>query len=449
MVAVVKRLAVFAYLDDDWAPAGLLQMTEDGADLQASSFAYGLRYIDRPNAIEIDPVSLSLARKNETRGKMNFPAGGLTQFGGIRDAAPDAWGRRVIEAKLKVRANTLPESTYLLHAGSQRIGALDIRANLDTPPGPQAGKGLHRLEYLIDSAARIEEGEPVPAELEAIFVQGSGLGGARPKATVRDENGVLWLAKFPSRSDRLNVTVIEEATLRLAARCGIRVPPTRIVDVGGRQVMLIRRFDRYWTHPEFDALRGDDALYLPPRAGATERRVPFASALTLVGCSEMESMEKSYQDVAHAIRQHGHVDAIRADNRELFKRMVFNILVSNDDDHLRNHGFIRDPRLPGWRLSPLYDVLPRPSTAHERYLHLGIGPQGRLATLDNAFNARDAFGLSKSDAGLAIAEVWQPTREWKTCFEEHGVPDKEVDKIAPAFRHIDHVADAALRKALP
>lgn len=134
MAAVVKRLAVFAYLDDDWAPAGLLEMTEEGVSLQASSFAYGLRYLGRPNAIEVDPVSLSLARKDEIRGKMNFPAGGLTQFGGIRDAAPDAWGRRVIEAKLRAKANALPESTYLLHAGSQRIGALDVRESLDTPP---------------------------------------------------------------------------------------------------------------------------------------------------------------------------------------------------------------------------------------------------------------------------------------------------------------------------
>jgi serine/threonine-protein kinase HipA len=301
----------------------------------------------------------------------------------------------------------------------------------------------------VESAERIEEGMEVPAELEAIFVQGSGLGGARPKASVRDEDGVLWLAKFPSKGDRMGVTVIEEATLRLAARCGIRVPPTRIVDVGPRRVMLIRRFDRYWTHAEFDTRPGDDALYLAPEAGATERRLPFASAPTLVGCTGMESMEKRYQDVAHAIRQHVHTDRIRADNRELFKRMVFNILVSNDDDHLRNHGFVRDPRLPGWRLSPLYDVLPRPSSAHERYLHLGVGPQGRLATLDNAFESKDAFGLSKTEAGLAIAEVWSQVREWKVCFEEHAVPGKEIDNVAPAFRHIDDVSSADLRKALP
>lgn len=449
MAATITKLAVFAHLDDEWAPAGLVTMTEDGADLQASEFAYGLRYLERPNAIDVDPVALSLKNKGELRGKVIFPGAGLTQFGGIRDASPDSWGRRVIEAKLKVKANSLPESTYLLHAGSQRIGALDVRESVKTPADQHRGAGLHALEYLVESAERIDEGLDVPAELEAIFVQGSGLGGARPKATVRDDDGVLWLAKFSTKTDRMSMTDIEEATLRLAERCGIRVPPTRMVDVGSRRVMLIRRFDRYWNQPQFAVARDDDALYLPPIAGATERRVPFASALTLVGCSEMESISKSYQDIAEAIRQHIHVNYVRADNREIFKRMVFNILVSNDDDHLRNHGFIRDPRLGGWRLSPLYDVLPRPSSARERNLHLGVGPQGRAATLDNAFAARDAFSLSRADAGLAIMEVWREVREWKVCFEARGVPGKEIDNVASAFRHLDHVTSAELRKELP
>lgn len=448
MAVTIRKLAVFAYLDDDWAPAGVVTMTEDGAELQASTFAYGLRYLERPNAIDVDPVALSLKKKAELRGKMLFPGAGLTQFGGIRDASPDSWGRRVIEAKLKVKANSLPESTYLLHAGSQRIGALDVRGSLETPPDQPRGGGLHALEYLLESAERIDAGLDVPADLEAIFIQGSGLGGARPKATVTDEDGVLWLAKFPTRTDRMSMTDIEEATLRLAERCGIRVPPTRIVDVGSRRVMLIRRFDRYWSQPAFDVTPGDDALYLPAIAGATERRVPFASALTLVGCSEMDSIGKSYQDVAEAIRKHVHIDYVRADNRELFKRMVFNIFVSNDDDHLRNHGFIRDPRIGGWRLSPLYDVLPRPSSAYERNLHLGVGPQGRAATLDNAFAARDAFSISRADAALAIMEVWREVREWKVCFEERGVPEKEIGNVASAFRHIDHVTSIELRREL-
>ena len=133
MAAVVKRLAVFAYLDDDWAPAGLLEMTEEGVSLQASSFAYGLRYLGRPNAIEVDPVSLSLARKDEIRGKMNFPAGGLTQFGGIRDAAPDAWGRRVIEA-----AQGQSQRAARVHLSPARRQSADRRTRCsgkpDTPP---------------------------------------------------------------------------------------------------------------------------------------------------------------------------------------------------------------------------------------------------------------------------------------------------------------------------
>ncbi|CAG9243629.1 Serine/threonine-protein kinase HipA [Paraburkholderia unamae] len=450
MAATEKRLYVFASLaGGGCVPAGQLDLTEDGAELQASTFAYGLRYIDRVDAIEVDPVSLSLANKEAIRGKRIFPANGLPLFGGIRDAAPDAWGRRVIEAKLKARANSLPESTYLLHAGSQRIGALDIHESLADSPGAAGGAGVDQLEYLVESADRIEEGLPVPAALEAIFVQGSGLGGARPKATVRDDAGVLWLAKFPSKSDRMSVTEIEEATLRLAAECGIRVPPTRIESPGPRKVMLIRRFDRYWSNPDFEKSAGDDALYLAPGKGTSERRVPFASALTFVGCSESESITKHYQDVADAIRRYVHTDLVRADVRELFKRMVFNIFVSNDDDHLRNHGFIRDARLQGWRLSPLYDVLPRPSSAYERTLHLGVGPQGRAATLDNALSAADAFGLYGADALQAVAEIWAKVREWKVYFEGHGVPWKEIENIAPAFRHIDDVSSAVLRKKLP
>ena len=129
--------------------------------------------------------------------------------------------------------------------------------------------------------------------------------------------------------------------------------------------------------------------------------------------------------------------------------MIFNIFVSNDDDHLRNHGFLWEPRLPGWCLSPLYDVLPRPSHASERFLHLGVGPQGRLATLDNALAAHERFTLSLSAACELIDEVWRVVRQWRVYLTEAGVPATEQDKIAPAFRHIDDVSTSALRKLLP
>src|SRR5882724_1870689 len=448
MAATEQKLFVFAHIDTQWAPCGRLTLTEDGANLLTSTFAYGLRYLERPGALEVDPVSLSLEDKSAVRGKALFPPNNLPTFGGIRDAAPDAWGRRVIESRLKVPANSLPESTYLLHAGSQRVGALDVRAARESDTTPGYGT-WDNLQYLMEAAQRIDEGLPVPANLEEIFVEGSPLGGARPKATVRDDEQVLWLAKFPSQRDTLIVPIVETATLRLAAAAGLTVPPVRLIHRGSRAVMLIRRFDRYWARPGSDAPPSEDLLSTAPADGLVEKRLGFVSGLTLVACDEMESPDKSYGDLAQAIRRYCHPRVIRENNRELFERMVFNIFVSNDDDHLRNHGFVRDPSLPGWRLSPLYDVMPRASLATERRLHLGVGPEGRTATLDNAFAGRETFTLSKEAAAQSIARIWRSVREWKVHFEDYQVPPDQIDKVAPAFRHIDDVSTPALRKLIP
>src|SRR6201988_5133072 len=233
MAATEQKLYVFTYLDTEWVPCGQLTLSEDGAKLSASTFAYGLRYLQRPGAVEVEPVSLSLRDMDAVRGKALFPPNNLPSFGGIRDAAPDAWGRRVIESRLKVPANSLPESAYLVHAGSQRVGALDIRASRASSATPGFGS-WNNLEYLMDAAQRIDEGLPVPAPLEEIFAEGSALGGARPKATVRDDERVLWLAKFPSRNDPLAVPVVETATLRLASAPGLTVPQVRVIKLGFR-----------------------------------------------------------------------------------------------------------------------------------------------------------------------------------------------------------------------
>lgn len=448
MAGKETKLTTFAHLSSGWAPCGLLALVEEDTRLLASSFSYGLNYLKRPDAMEVDPVSLGLADRSRVSGVRLLPAHRLPFFGGIRDAAPDAWGRRVIEAKLKVPANSLPESQYLLHAGSDRVGALDIRRSLADPPAPGTS-GVHSLEHLLEAAERIEAGLPIPAHLEGIFMDGSSLGGARPKASVRDAQGVLWLAKFPSRSDRHDVPGIECAALRMAERAGLRVPPVQLRWVGARKVMLIRRFDRFWAAKEALPPAQADLLSLQPAAGLDERRLGFVSGLTLVACDETESRTKSYGDLAQSVRRHCHPGVIREDNAELFKRMVYNILVSNNDDHLRNHGFLWDPRLPGWRLSPLYDVLPQTSVASERFLHLGVGPQGRLATLDNALEAHAQFTLLRAAACALIDEVWRVVRQWRVHFEEFGVEESEMDQIASALRHIDEVSTPQLRRELP
>jgi len=443
-----SKLMVFAHVGQDWAPCGQLTLSEEDSTVISSSFAYGLNYLKRTDAIEVDPVSLSLENKEQVQGKRLFPHHGLSLFGGIRDAAPDAWGRRVIESKIRVPANSLPESQYLLHAGSDRVGALDLRASLQDRP-TQGVTAIHDVEYLMDAADRIEDGLPIPASLEAIFVDGTALGGARPKASVRDEDGVLWLAKFSSRNDGYDVPIIEYATLRLAAEIGLNVPPVGMTRLGKRNVMFIRRFDRFWSVPGVAVDLKEPKFNDVPTKGQLEHRLGFVSGLTLVGCDETESRSKSYADLAQAIRKHCHPSVIRADNAELFKRMVFNIFVSNDDDHLRNHGFVRDARLRSWRLSPLYDVLPRPSLASERYLHLGTGPLGRLATLDNAIETHEMFTLSRTEACEMIAQVWRVVRQWRGYFEDFGVPALEIDRIAPAIRHIDSICSQDLRKQIP
>jgi serine/threonine-protein kinase HipA len=300
----------------------------------------------------------------------------------------------------------------------------------------------------MEAADRIGEGLPVPAHLEGIFIDGSALGGARPKASVRDAAGVLWLAKFSSQQDRFDVPGVESAALRLAAEAGLHVPEVQMQTIGDRKLMRIRRFDRYWLTPEGELTKFENLFTTQPGKGRLEQRLGFVSGLTMLGCDETESRTKAYSDLAQAIREHCHPSVIRQDNAELFKRMVFNIFVSNDDDHLRNHGFLWDPRLPGWRLSPLYDVLPRPSHATERFLHLGVGPQGRLATLDNALAAHAQFTLSKAEAAQRVVQVWQKLREWKQYFETFGVAQEDIDKIAPAFRHLDDVSTPALRRLL-
>ena len=443
-----STLIAFANIGAQWAPCGQLALTEESSNLIASSFAYGLNYLKRNDALEVDPVSLSIADRTSISGKYLLPVNALHFFGGIRDAAPDSWGRRVIEAKLKAPPNSLAESEYLLHAGSERVGALDIRSSRTDLPTVSVNS-WHTLSHLMEAAERIEDGLPVPAHLEAIFVEGTALGGARPKASVRDEQEVLWLAKFASRHDRFDIPGIECAALRMAEKAGLTVPLVKTLLLGERRIMLIRRFDRYWMVPGSAPARNAGLLQLGCGAGRVEHRSGFVSGLTLVACDEAESRDKSYADLADAIRKYCHPSVIRDDNAELFKRMVYNIFVSNDDDHLRNHGFIWDAALPGWRLSPLYDVLPRASNATERYLHLSIGRDGRLATLDNALSWHDKFTLSRRSASQLIADIWRVIREWRVYFDEFGVDAAEMDKAAPAFRHIDDISTPELRKLLP
>lgn len=425
---MVERI-VFIHLPGETAavPAGRLTMIEEGLQVQASRFAYGRRYLERPNAVPVDPVSLPLAQGRG--GAQLLPAGGLPLFGALRDATPDAWGRRVIENRLRAPPNGLPESAYLDHAGPHRAGALDVRARPDDAPAAGALPAIVDLAHLLDAAARIEEGEPVPAHLESYFTGGPSVGGARPKAVVATQ-GSEWIAKFPARNDPWDVPLVERATLELAREAGLDVPRTRMETLAdGRQVMLIERFDRV------------------PIGPAIGRR-HMVSALTLLALPEQASPDSSYAAIADALGEFGVRGGIAPDRGELYGRMVFNILVSNDDDHLRNHAFLYDADGKGWRLSPLYDVVPKPQVAQDRLLHLAVGPLGRQARLDNALNGAGRFGLLPPDAARIIDRVVGATRSWRETFERLGVPGRECDRISSAFRRATDVGMRSVERYL-
>ena len=443
-----RDVFVFAHVADahgaDFVPAGSLE----GANTTQPVFVYGKRYVQRPYAVEVDPVALPL--KDDEGGAKRFVLAGLTEFGGIRDAAPDSWGRRVIENKLKVAANKLPEVAYLLEAGSDRVGALDVRLTRDSKAAAPVSAETD-LVRLLEAADRIENEEHVGEDLAMYFGNLSSAGGARPKASVRTDDGVLWLAKFPSNSDRACNAVLEAGALELARAAGLRVPPVKVKQVGHAKVLFIRRFDRYWAEP--GVVPDPDRESWVPLDGpgnlqAVEGRIGFCSALTLMGLDEHDATRSSYKALAEEMRARALPQYLARDLRELFKRQALNIFVTNNDDHLRNHGFLYQVAAKGWTLSPLYDVLPMSVVAQERMLHLEVGERGRLATLDNLMTHWAVYFSSKAEALKALHEVWLVARAWKPFFEKFDASQKDMAHLEGAIRRLDQIAAPELEKEL-
>jgi len=411
------RGVVFAYLAGDKraVPAGQLIVLEEGLKVLSSQFGYGSKYLGRPNAIPIDAASLKLEGAVPGTEGLREPTNGLEFFGAIRDAMPDMWGRRVIENRLNVPPNALSETRYMMEAGSNRFGALDIRDGLQNDEADGLLVPVTDLRYLLDAADKVQEGEPVPDDLAQLFDAGPSMGGARPKAVV-SRGSKQYLAKFPTQKDAFNIPAVERATLELARICGLDVPETDLITLpDGRMVMLIERFDR---HAE----------------GSRFARRHAISALTALELHESESSTASYADISLKLAQIAAHGRVQADRSELFGRMVFNILVSNDDDHLRNHAFVWTPEAKGWALSPLYDVLPKPQVSQERYLHLSVGDQGRLATIPNALSRAAHFGLNDTQARAIVDRIAHPVREWRTYFDQIGVHAKDMEIVASAIR---------------
>ncbi len=376
-------------------------------------FEYDGDWLEDPGRFSLEPA-LAVGR-----GTFAPPAG-LTIFGSIGDSAPDTWGRRLMQraerrlAEREGRAvRTLPESDYLLGVADEtRLGALRFRRAEDTTfqaPTRAGVPALIELGRLLRVTERILRDADTDEDLQRIFAPGSSLGGARPKASVIDRHGHLSIAKFPKESDDYSMETWEEIALRLAGRAGIATPTHGLIDVADKKVLLSRRFDR---------------------RGAI--RIPFLSAMAMLGAKDGE--RGSYPEIVDALAHHGARG--KADAHALYRRVVFNVLISNVDDHLRNHGFLWVGKT-GWSLSPAYDLNPVPTDLKARVLTTSIDLDEGTCSLDLLEAASEFFALTLAQARSVIKEVARVTAAWRDTAQVVDVRPAEIDRMASAFEHDD------------
>ena len=377
------------------------------------TFEYADGWLADPDCFSVEPA-LTL-----TRGTFPPPRG-QPLFGSIGDSAPDTWGRRLMQRAERRQADrehravrTLAESDYLLGVSDEtRIGALRFRWVGDEvfqAPPRNGIPALIELGRLLQATERIFRDEETDEDLQLIFAPGSSLGGARPKASVIDQHGHLSIAKFPKETDDYSMETWEEIALRLADAADIITPHHELLHVAGKAVLLSRRFDR---------------------AGAI--RIPFLSAMSMTASKDGE--RGSYPEIVDALTRHG--AQAKADAQALYRRVVFNVMISNVDDHMRNHGFLWLDRT-GWSLSPAYDLNPVPSDIKARILTTNINLDEGTCSIDLLEEAAQYFGLGLAQALAIIKEVAVVTATWRDVAQKTGARASEIQRMASAFEHED------------
>lgn len=396
----------------EFVTAGRFVLATDRTGIQFGRFVYGRSYLERNNAVPIDPIEFPLGDRTYQTTRLK----GV--FGALRDASPDYWGRRVIEKH--AGRTELGEVDYLLHSPDDRAGALGFGTNRE-PPAPSHTYNrtidLERLQTLADKLIAEDSADANTSELEQVedlLLLGTSMGGARPKAVVADA-GQLWVAKFNRQDDTFNHARVEHAMLVLARECGVTTSESRVIQIGGRDVLLVKRFDR------------------APAEGGDYRRARMLSALTLLrtGDSHQDRDRWSYVLLAEELRRVSRQPKV--DAAELFRRMTFNALISNTDDHPRNHAVIAADQ--NFQLSPAYDLTPFLHVSLERRdLALTIGDYGRYANAINLVSQAPRFLLEREEATRLVDDMEASVRaRWHAVARREGVSERDCEKISGAF----------------
>ena len=384
---------------------------------ESATFEYDKSWLAHPERFSLEPA-LKLGP-----GPFYTPSG-QPLFGAIGDSAPDRWGRVLMRRAERRRAEregqtprTVREIDYLLLVDDEaRQGALRFAEREGGPfladQAPTKIPPLIELPRLLSAAEHVVDDKDSDEDLRLLLAPGSSLGGARPKASVRDRDGRLAIAKFPNKGDEVNTVAWEAVALTLAEKAGIPVPMWRLESIGDKPVLLLRRFDR---------------------EGGT--RLPFLSAMSMLDARDNEA--RSYLEFVDILRQHG--AAAKEDMHALWRRIVFSILISNTDDHLRNHGFLWTGPA-GWRLSPAYDLNPMPVDIKPRVLTTNIDMDDGTASLKLAFEVASYFELNAASARRIVGEVGVAAASWRKEAARLGLREKEIDRMASAFEHDDLAA---------
>jgi len=388
---------VWIWLPGATEPVVAGKLSADGNNMV---FNYGRSYLERKSAISIYDAELPLKA-----GALPLLPG-LIMPGCIRDAAPDAWGRRVlINKKLGLKgadadSAQLNELTYLLESGSDRIGALDFQLSA-TEYVTRSSVNV-TLDELLQSAERVEKGIPLTSELDQALYHGSSIGGARPKAMI-EGGDTKYIAKFSSSTDIYNVVKAEFISMRLAGLVGLDVAPVSLTKSSNKDVLLIERFDRIHTPQGW-------------------QRKGMVSALTLLGLDEMMARYAGYQDLAEIIR-HKFTDA-SATLKELFSRLVFSILSGNTDDHARNHAAFWDGQM--LKLTPAYDICPQARSGNEASQAMLISGDNRMSRISACLEAAHHFLLSEKEAVVIVAhQISAIEINWSAVCEEAGLTETD------------------------
>jgi serine/threonine-protein kinase HipA len=393
------EVTVSIALDADTIPVGKLWFhTRRGR--QSSTFEYSKEWLTNPNRFALEPALTLGEGAFHTNEKQSL-------FGALGDSAPDRWGR-VLMQKANETGSALTELDYLLGVNDEtRQGALRFSKD-DKKYLAQGGKNVIppfvKLPALLSASEKFLDNKAMAEELRMLLIPGSSLGGARPKASVIDKDGSLAIAKFPRKDDDMDIVRWEAVALTLAKSAGINVSKWRLETILEKPVLIINRFDRMGNN-----------------------RIPFLSAMSMLGASDNDGQIHSYVDIANALQQYG--SQPDKDRKELWRRMVFGILISNTDDHLRNHGFLYYST-QGWVLSPAYDINPN---TEKKFFATAVDYTGAQNSIYLALNNINAFNLSNLEANKILDEVKTAVSTWQKAAKLMGISDYNINKMKPAF----------------